>query len=59
MNKTRQNFENELGELVDRYLLDGLPGDYIKYVLNYEADYAYDERLKELKANRAALEERK
>lgn len=41
-------FQNELGDLVDRYLIDGLSSNDIKYVLRCEADYDYEERRREL-----------
>lgn len=48
--KLINQFEDELGELVDRYLLDGLDGAAIKSTLHYEAEYSYVERLNELRA---------
>lgn len=52
--KPINQFEDELGALVDRYLLDGVSGDEIKSVLNYEAGYSYVERLAELKREKVS-----
>ncbi len=56
MAKTPINqFEDELGELVDRYLLEGLVGAAdIKSVLRHEAEYNYVERMTELLAGKRA-----
>jgi hypothetical protein len=49
MSKPIHKFEDDLGELVDRYLLDGQVSiDEIKSVLKYEADFDHAERLAEL-----------
>jgi hypothetical protein len=53
MKKPINQFEDDLGKLVDRYLLEGLAGDDIKSVLNYEAKYDYAERLTELRKEKA------
>jgi len=43
-------FEDELGELVDRYLLDGINIDALTRVLRYEAENDHFDRYRELKA---------
>lgn len=44
----KARFEDELGELVDRYLKDGLSPADIVFILNYEAQNDYAERKREL-----------
>lgn len=49
MKKPLHQFEDELGELVDRYLLDGqVTIDEIKSVLKHETSFDHAERLAEL-----------
>lgn len=43
-------FEDDLGELVDQYLLDGIDIANLKRVLCYEADHDHEERRRELHA---------
>ncbi len=47
-------FEDELAELVDRYLLEGLAGDAIKCVLLCESECDYVDRFNELRDARTA-----
>lgn len=47
--KPIHQFEDDLGELVDRYLLDGqITIDEIKSVVKHEASFDHAERLAEL-----------
>ena len=49
MKKPAHQFEDDLGELVDRYLLDGQVSiDEIKAVVKNEATFDHAERLAEL-----------
>lgn len=49
MKKPIHQFEDELGELVDRYLLDGqVTIDEIKSVLKHETSFDHAERQAEL-----------
>jgi len=49
MSKPIHKFEDELGELVDRYLLEGeVSIDQVKAVLKHETSFDHAERLAEL-----------
>lgn len=55
--KPIHQFEDELGALVDRYLLDGQVSiDEIKAVVKHEASFDHAERLKELLKKQSELE---
>jgi hypothetical protein len=41
-------FEDDLGKLVDRYLLDGIKIDALKRILQYEASHDHLDRRREL-----------